>query len=84
MVRRNVKRLRGGLVVKARRLVYHSTLGLRAIKKKRRDGNGLSAQFGQEISSEPSVWRARQGNINQIFAILGWVLPYGKSMTTLK
>ena len=32
----SVKRFRGGLVFKAHRLVYHSTLGLRAIKKKRK------------------------------------------------
>jgi len=32
---RNVKRFRGGLVFKAHRLLYHSTLGLRVIKKKR-------------------------------------------------
>ena len=32
--RRNEKRFRGGLVCKAHRLVYHSTLGLRVIKKK--------------------------------------------------
>ena len=32
---RNVERFRGGLVVKAHRLVYHSTLGLRVIKKKK-------------------------------------------------
>jgi len=31
-----VKRFRGGLVVKAHRLLYHSTLGLRVIKKRRR------------------------------------------------
>ena len=31
---KNVKRFRGGLVFKAHRLVYHSTLGLRVIKKK--------------------------------------------------
>jgi len=30
-----VKRFRGGLVSKAHRLVYHSTLGLRVIKKKK-------------------------------------------------
>ena len=30
---RNVKRFRGGLVFKAYRLLYHSTLGLRVIKK---------------------------------------------------
>jgi len=29
-----LKRFRGGLVFKAHRLVYHSTLGLRVIKKK--------------------------------------------------
>jgi len=34
---RNVKRFRGGLVFKAHRRVYHSTLGLRVIKKKRRN-----------------------------------------------
>ena len=35
IVRRNVQRLRGGLVFKAHRLLYHSNLGLRVIKKKR-------------------------------------------------
>jgi len=33
---RNVKRFRDGLVFKAHRLLYHSHLGLRVIKKKRR------------------------------------------------
>jgi len=32
----NVQRFRGGLVFKAHRLFYHSTLGLRAIKKKKK------------------------------------------------
>jgi len=36
LLHRNVKRFRGGLVFKAHRLLYHSTLGLRVIKKKRR------------------------------------------------
>jgi len=31
-----VQRFRGGLVVKAHRLVYHSTLGVRVIKKKKK------------------------------------------------
>jgi len=31
-----VKRFRGGLVFKAHRLLYHSTLGLRVIKKKKK------------------------------------------------
>ena len=38
-LRRNVNRFRGGLVCKARRLVYHSTLGLRVIKKKKVTGD---------------------------------------------
>ena len=33
---RNVKRFRGGLVLKAQGIMYHSTLGVRVIKKKRR------------------------------------------------
>ena len=35
LLSRNVKRFRGGLVCKAHRLLYHSTLGLRVIKKKK-------------------------------------------------
>ena len=34
-VRRIVKRCRGGFVVKAHRLLYHSTLGTRAIEKRK-------------------------------------------------
>jgi len=34
--RSNVKRFRGGLVFEAHRLLYHSTLGLRVIKKKKK------------------------------------------------
>ena len=33
-LRRNVKRFRAGLVLKAHRLLHHSTLGSRVIKKK--------------------------------------------------
>ena len=36
LVGRNVKRFRGGLGFKAHRLFYHSTLGSRVIKKKKR------------------------------------------------
>ena len=35
----NNNRFRGGLVFKAHRLVYHSTLGLRVIKKKKNNNN---------------------------------------------
>ena len=36
LLRRNVKRFRGGLVFKAHRPLYHSTLGSKVKKKKRR------------------------------------------------
>jgi len=40
---RNVQRFRGGLAFKAHRLLYHSTLGLRVIKKKRRSAASRAA-----------------------------------------
>ena len=41
---RNVNRFRGGLVFKAHRLVYHSTLGLRVIKKKKKSSRRRAAR----------------------------------------
>ena len=41
LLRRNVQRFRGGLVFKAHRLVYHSTLGWRVIKKKNARPRGI-------------------------------------------
>ena len=43
-----VKRFRGGLVFKAHGLLYHSTLGSRAIKKKKKDRDlfGCSPESG--------------------------------------
>ena len=41
LLHRNVKRFRGGLVFKAHRLLYHSTLGLRVIKKKKKKYEGF-------------------------------------------
>jgi len=41
-----VKRFRGGLVFKAHRLLYHSTLGLRVIKKKKGCGSTSSREGG--------------------------------------
>jgi len=43
LLHRNVQRFRGGLVCKALRLVYHSTLGSRVIKKKK---TGPGTAFG--------------------------------------
>jgi len=41
---KNVKRFRGGLVLKANRLLYHSTLGLGVTKKKKKDSSGTWAR----------------------------------------
>ena len=43
---RNVQRFRGGLVLKAHRLVYHATLGLRVIKKKKKQPQKMSLAWG--------------------------------------
>jgi len=43
-----VKRLRGGLVFKAHRLVYHSAPGWRVVKKKKKDLPGSTQVFGAE------------------------------------
>jgi len=37
LLRRNVMRFRGGLVFKAHRLLYHSTLGWRVLKNKKKN-----------------------------------------------
>ena len=45
----NMKRFRGGLVFKAHEPMYHSTLGLRAIKKKK---FGVQRERGNEKCAE--------------------------------
>ena len=44
----NVQRFRGGLVFKAHRLLYHSTLGLRVTKKKKKV-EGLGFMGGRPV-----------------------------------
>jgi len=46
VLHRNVQRFRGGLVFKAHRLLYHSTLGLRGIKKKKKRRRRPVAHLG--------------------------------------
>ena len=41
-----MKKFRGGLVFKAHRLVYHSTLGSRVIKKKKKDVAAVEHERG--------------------------------------
>ena len=50
LLRRNVKRFRGGLVFKANRLLHHSTVGSRVIKKKKKKF-GSAVQGSVEYAS---------------------------------
>ena len=52
-----MQRFRGGLVFKAHRLVYHSTLGLRVIKKKKRLRD--ASQHGRQLREAAAE---REGN----------------------
>jgi len=69
LLRRNVKRFRGGLVFKAHRLLYHSTLGLREIKKKKkkRDSSALTTSWSGSVSDFGfgvrfcGLWKGSQG-----------------------
>ena len=55
---RNVQRFRGGLLFKAHRLLYHSTLGIRVIQKKKKvtlSGSrieGLGTRFAEGLSDQ--------------------------------
>jgi len=84
LLRRNVKRFRGGLVFKAHRLLHHSSLGFRVIKKKKvdqllggrlPDGHvGRHDQLGDhavQIEAEKHVylpWKSNQANRNEPFS----------------
>ena len=52
MLSRNVERFREALVFKAHRLMYHSTLGLRVIKKK--------TELSVNVDRDLDVQRAEQ------------------------
>jgi len=61
LLRRNVKRFRGGLVFKAHRLVYHSTLGLSVIKKKiKKEGERRLRLHGRHAKSQQLTFEARE------------------------
>ena len=71
LLRRNVKRFRGGLVVKAHRLVYHSTLGLRVIKKKRSvQGFGGGGALERGVCQVPASAGEQAGNNLKQFILL--------------
>jgi len=51
LFRRNVERFRGGLVVKAHRLLYHATLRLRVINKQKKGWRPLLLQRGVQAGA---------------------------------
>ena len=59
LLRTNVKRFRGGLVFKARGLVYHSALGLRVIKKTKKlkveGGGNMYEGIGGDGKKRPAL-----------------------------
>jgi len=55
-----VNQFRGGLVFKAHRLVYHSTLGLRVIKKKKTSA-AVAAHIFTNLSSDPLMMNFPSG-----------------------
>ena len=50
----NVRRFRGGLVFKSHGLLYHSTLGLRCIKKKKSTGGATGVPWRGQIRAASS------------------------------
>ena len=73
-----MKRFRGGIVFEAHRLVYHSTLGLRVIKKKREDPTadlslqGLLSEVQGSAGLATCLCAERHGLLQQVVAPLLW------------
>ena len=63
-VRRNVERFRGGLVLKAHRLLYHSTLCLRVIKKEKKQTMATpeSRKGSPKVNFLPRQWCSKVNN----------------------
>ena len=69
--RRNVKRFRRGLVCEAHRPLYHSTLGLRVIKKKKkktklRMKSEESSSVAANLSKSDTTFREREFFIDNL------------------
>ena len=65
LLRRNVQRFRGGLVSKAHRFLYHSTLGSRIIKKRReapasRPNRGVTILDVINVNQKSTQWPVAQ------------------------
>ena len=78
---RNVKRFQGGIVFQAHRLVYHSTLGLRVIKKKKRTCSNSTRLplYGLEPYSFIVIGSSfLHGNRTTALTIFFWVISWIK------
>ena len=73
---RNVKRFRGGLVHKAHRLLCHSTLGLRVVKKKKCDhcGSRCRASMTNVSQSRPEPAIGLQVEVLKPFQVVPFSL----------
>jgi len=78
-----VQRFRGGLVCKAHRLLYHSTLGLTVIKKKDLDDAVLDNQLNHRLEVPPFfVERGAWSRVYGLDLVAGWqgLGVWGKSL----
>jgi len=80
LLHRNVQRFRGGLVFKAHRLLYLSTLGSRVIKKTRevQPSVPLSSEFGTYTTVKTRFWPWLSGKSPVVPSLLGsgWGLSH--------
>ena len=65
LLSRNVEQFRGRLVFQAHRLVYHSTLGLRVIKKKKKVDRGGGKRFSGWLAVRRSSGPGRDSGSGQ-------------------
>ena len=92
LLRRNVKRFRGGLVFKAHGLVYHSIPGLRIIKEKKKKRRGGTAERLEKGIQTPVA----QGRSSKIISMIKctrtsrlstnislWAFSYGRGTPVL-
>ena len=76
LLRRNVRRFQGGLVFKADRLLYHSTLGSRVTKKKGEEQEEAPESRAEYLEGDPQpVGPARLGVGRLGFGV--WGLGFG-------
>ena len=69
------RRFRGGLVFKAHRLLYHSTLGLRVIKKTKKKTEATDERGGNNLNGLKFVRTENGSSKSQNLALTGLFVP---------